>query len=207
MTILVDTAASLRDHVLASPRAEKRRIICIAGAPASGKSTLALHLAQSLCTAGCKTQVVPLDGFHLDNNILVTRGVLPRKGSVDTFDANGMLSLVRRIGSEDDVYFPEFDRARDISIACAAQIENDCDTIIVEGNYLLLDAPVWRELAVHWDLSIGLKVPEPILLDRLVRRWQNQGLSLAVARRRAKENDLKNARVVIKKTCNVDIWV
>ncbi|MCO4847800.1 MAG: nucleoside/nucleotide kinase family protein [Yoonia sp.] len=207
MTTIDEIALQLRDKVLAAPRAGKRRIVALAGAPASGKSTLATHLAQVLCAAGCQTQVVPMDGFHLDNKILAARGMMPRKGAVDTFDVNGLMSLVRRLGCDDGIYFPKFDRAHDISIACAAEIASDCDTIIVEGNYLLLDAPVWRDLAAHWDLSIALKVPEPILLDRLVKRWQDHGLPLTLAKRRAEENDLINARVVIDKTISADVWV
>jgi fructokinase len=207
MTEIGAIALPLLDKILAAPRVGKRRIVALAGAPASGKSTLADHLAQQLCAAGCQTQVVPMDGFHLDNKVLAQRRILPRKGSLETFDVYGLLSLVRRLGNDDEVYFPEFDRARDISIACASQIATDCDTIIVEGNYLLLDAPIWRDLEEYWDLSIALKVADSILRSRLVQRWTDQGLSLELATRRAEENDLANAQTVVDKTLNADMWV
>ncbi|MFT5064564.1 MAG: fructokinase [Yoonia sp.] len=148
-----------------------------------------------------------MDGFHLDNSILTARGLMPRKGSIETFDVNGLVSLVSRLGRDDDIYFSEFDRVRDISVACAAKIASGCNAIIVEGNYPLLEALIWRDLAAHWDSSIALKVPEPILLDRLVQRWQDHGLSLASAMRRAEENNMINARIVIDKTTYADIWV
>ncbi len=201
------TVLSLRDKVMDAPRKGKRRVVALAGPPGSGKSTLAEYLAKALTAAGCKTQVVPMDGFHLDNRILIERNLLHRKGAAETFDVHGLLSLVPRLASGDDVVFPTFDRALDVSIGCAAIVASESDTLIVEGNYLLLEMPVWRDLAAYWDIAIALRTPESILRQRLIKRWQDNGLSRLKAERRAEENDLVNARFVIDNTKLADVWV
>jgi len=188
--------AGLVEKILSAPRADRRRLVALAGAPASGKSTLAEALASLLRQAGCGAQVVPMDGFHLDNRILTDRGILHRKGSPDSFDAAGLAHLCGRLAQEDEVFYPLFDRARDISIAGAGHVTASCDTIIVEGNYLLFDTEAWRPLAKNWDLAIRLDVSNEELRRRLVARWQAHGHSHQQAVARAEGNDLKNAALI-----------
>lgn len=197
-------AGALEDRVLGAPRKAKRRIVAIVGAPASGKSTLSEQLVARLVAAGCAAQLVPMDGFHLHNPILIERGLLSRKGAPETFDATGLLRLVERLGHEDDISYPVFERARDISIAGAGYIGSDCDTVVIEGNYLLLDAPVWVQMKHHWDLSVMLDVPLPVLRDRLIQRWLDHGLSQPEAVARAEQNDLRNARLVVENSTEAD---
>jgi len=204
MNTIEQKALVLRDRVIDTPRQGRRRLVAIIGAPASGKSTLADVLAQALCSAGCPAQVVPMDGFHLHNQILVERELLNKKGAPETFDAGGLLHLVKRLHDDDDVFYPLFDRQRDISIAGAGYVDPTTDTIIVEGNYLLLDAPVWRELSQHWDLTIMLDVPMPELRERLLQRWLSFGLSRDKAIKRAEENDLANAQIVATQSLDAD---
>ena len=146
-----------------------------------------------------------MDGFHLDNQILVGRGLLNRKGAPETFDAHGFLNLIQRLHSEAEVVFPIFDRTHDIAVAGAGVIDADCDTVIVEGNYLLYDASIWRDLRPHWDLALRLDVSEDVLHDRLVDRWLKHGLSRAMAEARAAENDLINANSVSQHSLPADI--
>lgn len=196
MTGVTTDLAGLVETILSTPRAGQRRLVALAGAPASGKSTLAETLASLLRQAGCDTQVVPMDGFHLDNRILTARGILHRKGAPDSFDAAGLAHLCRRLAQEDEVFYPLFDRARDISIAGAGHVSAGCDTIIVEGNYLLFDTEAWRPLVQNWDLAIRLDVSNEVLRQRLVARWQEHGHSHQEAVARAEGNDLKNAALI-----------
>lgn len=205
MTRTLRTLQDLLDAVLASPRAGRRRIIALAGAPASGKSTLAEALTTRACDAGCNTQVVPMDGFHLPNQELVDRGLLQRKGAPETFDKQGLLELASKLPDAPETFFPTFDRNRDITIPDAGNVGQECDTVIVEGNYLLYDAPVWRDLRAHWDLAIHLDIPEGILRQRLIARWLTHGLSLEKAELRAAENDLINALVITETSLPADV--
>jgi fructokinase len=197
--------ASLTRRILDAPRQGRRRLVALAGAPASGKSTLADQLAQALSDVGCPTQVVPMDGFHLHNPTLVTRNLLDRKGAPQSFDAAGFLNLVARLHDESEVFYPTFDRTRDIAIAGAGLVDCGCDTVIIEGNYLLYDAPHWRDLRAHWDLSIRIKTPILTLKERLVKRWLSHGLTLEQANARAAHNDLPNAQLVMTSALPADV--
>ena len=137
-----------------------------------------------------------MDGFHLDNRILRARGLLDRKGAPETFDICGLLKLVARLRDEDEVIFPVFDRSLDAAIAGAGVVHDKCKLVVVEGNYLLLDAPRWRDLSSYWDVSVYLKVPDEELRRRLIDRWLAHGLSFDNAVRRAEGNDLLNAKMV-----------
>jgi len=196
---IVENLARRVDTLL--PKA-RRRLIAIAGGPGSGKSTLAEDLVGKL---GPTAALVPMDGFHLDNRLLDARGVRPRKGAPQTFDAAGFVHMMRRLTSEDEVVFPVFDRAQDIAIAGARVVGPDTETVVVEGNYLLLQQAPWSELHQLWDLSVILDVPEETLTCRLIQRWRDYGLDLEQAEARARLNDLPNALLVARSSIKADV--
>ena len=171
-----------------------RVLLAISGPPSAGKSTLAEDLSLSY---GEKAVVVPMDGFHLDNDILTARGMLARKGSPETFDGRGFVHLVERIAAGESVYAPRFDRATDLSRAGAIEIDHH-SLIIFEGNYLFSALPPWDRLIACWTLSIWLDVPMETIEKRCIDRWLSHGFSLSDARTRARANDLANARLVIE---------
>ncbi len=194
-----------RIHEMLSTR--ERLIVGIAGAPGSGKSTLAREVARRLNLQRTRTIVVPMDGFHLDNAVIEPMGLLQRKGAPETFDVRGFVHLIKRIQARDHVYAPAFDRTRDISVAGVVDIPPDLPVVIVEGNYLMFDEPVWNVLPGIWDLSVRIDVPITELRARLIQRWLNQNLSRAAATRRAEGNDIPNANRVIAKALPCDIMV
>lgn len=178
-----------------------RVIIAIAGPPAAGKSTFVETLQQAV--AG--SVVVPMDGFHLDNSILESRGLLARKGSPATFDALGYYHLIKRLRADDEIVIaPTFDRAADLSRAGAIEIPRSARILLTEGNYLLLNQTPWQSLSELFDLTVKLSVPEAILSERLVQRWLDHGLSAEAALQRAEQNDLPNARLVLEASAKAD---
>lgn len=196
----------------ARPRRAHRQLIALCGAPGSGKSTLAEPLLAALGQSGIKACVVPMDGFHLDNTLLRQRGLLPRKGAPETFDSGGLAALIARLAQPGEVVYPVFDRSRDIAIAGVGLVEHDTQTVIVEGNYLLYDAPDscadaenWRAVRAHWDLRIFLQAPPDLLRQRLIKRWLDHGLDQAAAIQRAEQNDLKNMETVLNHLSEYDI--
>ena len=204
MTKKLTELTALVSVVMDAPRREKRRMIAVCGAPASGKSTLAEALCDALKSENINACVVPMDGFHLDNTILTASGTLDRKGAPHTFDSAGFASLIGRCAKEDDVYYPTFDRTRDISIAASGMVSRDTDTVVVEGNYLLMKTSGWRDLAYIWDMAIYLEVSADTLKERLVKRWIDHGLSPSDADARAEHNDMPNARTVIGQSAPAD---
>lgn len=177
-----------------------RRIVAIAGAPGSGKSTLAETLVARLNAAQPGSAALcPMDGFHYDDAVLHARGRRPWKGAPDTFDVGGLRALLARLKArdEDEVAVPLFDRTLEIARAGAAIIPQAVETIVCEGNYLLLDRAPWAALAPFWDMTVLIDVPEAELRRRLTDRWVQHGLSAAEIAHKLDGNDLPNGRMVI----------
>lgn len=196
------TPAGLANLIRTRADGPGRFLVALAGPPASGKSTLAETLAQALQPGA---RVVPMDGFHYDDAVLIPRGLRPRKGAPETFDARGFLHLLRRLREEDEVAIPIFDRSMELSRA-GADIVGPADRIlIVEGNYLLLDECPWRDLAPLFDLTVFLDVPEAELVRRLADRWRHYGKSEAEAKAWIASNDLPNALTVLTRSRPADI--
>ena len=197
------TPEDLIQRIAATPFTGRRRLVALAGPPASGKSTL----AEALAALDPQAKVVPMDGFHLDNGLLEPLGLLPRKGAHQTFDAMGFQHLVRRLRNEDEVIYPLFDRTLDKSINAAGRLGPETETVVIEGNYLLLDKPVWRDLAGFWDISIHLRVAKAELERRLIQRWRDHGLTESDAVARAQSNDMINAELVQNQSLAADIII
>lgn len=171
----------------------RRLMVALAGAPGAGKSTLAEAVVAAL---GPQAALMPMDGFHLDDSVLRRKGLLPRKGAPQTFDADGFVATLGRVAAGEHVYVPVFDRAREIAIAGVQEIGPEVTVVVVEGNYLCLSEAPWTALAPLWDLSVFLDVPVPELERRLLQRWAGFGYSPAQAGEKAERNDIPNARRV-----------
>lgn len=177
-----------------------RRLVAVAGPPGVGKSTLAARMVAELPGA----VLVPMDGFHLDDSLLVPAGLRDIKGAPQTFDADGFVAMIRRLKAGKEVYYPVFDRSRELAIASAGRVGAGDGLVIVEGNYLLLDRAPWRELAEMWDLSIMLVEPVEELERRLTLRWQGFDCSPEEIGVHL-ENDLANARLVLEQSLPADL--
>lgn len=188
------TRSELAQLIAEKSRDKARFVVAIAGAPGSGKSTLATALAAALEQAA----VLPMDGFHRDNEELIALGRLHRKGAPDTFDAEGFVELVRRLRQNDSLTYPTFDRTLDKTVPNGGRLHSKTRIVLVEGNYLLLDIPPWTALADLFDLTVWLDEDRETLKARLVQRWRDQGFSEVEALAQAQSNDMKNAEFAIE---------
>lgn len=187
-----------------------RHLIGIAGAPASGKSTLAEAIVDRLnADRPGRAAVVPMDGFHYDDLILDARGDRPRKGAPHTFDVDGFRHLLMRLRDPDapDIAIPVFDREIEIARAGAAILPASVEIVVVEGNYLLLDVPPWDRLAGAFDLTAMVEVSEETLRQRLAHRWESLGLPADEVHAKCEENDLPNGRTVRNRSRAADIVI
>ncbi|MDQ0560430.1 pantothenate kinase [Rhizobium mesoamericanum] len=176
----------------------KRFLIAIAGPPGAGKSTMADNLADALKARGETAEVLPMDGFHMDNAILIERGLLARKGIPETFDVRGFLDIIRAVRPADqEVLIPVFDRSREIAIASARVVSPEHRFIIVEGNYLLFSQGKWAELEGIFDYSVMLAPSIELLEKRLWARWRGYKLSEEEASAKVYGNDLPNGRLIL----------
>lgn len=187
-------AATLRARSRAS-----RTIVAIAGAPGSGKSTVAASLVERLnATVPGLAALLPMDGYHFDDTLLDRLGRRARKGAPDTFDVAGLRVTLERLARNDEpeIIIPVFDRTLEIARAGARAIDRSVAIIVVEGNYLLLGSEPWRSLHGLYDLTVMLETPEAELRRRLVERWTGFGLPPGEIERKVEENDLPNGRQV-----------
>ncbi len=186
-----------------------RKVIGIAGPPGSGKSTLSARVVAFLNTGADgpdHAALVPMDGFHLDNSVLDARGLRAVKGAPDTFDVAGFVALVRQIRTGGaDIGYPVFDRVHDRTIAQAGCLRAMTRLVVVEGNYLLLRQGGWAALKGLFDATVMIAPPVEVLESRLIDRWIGHGLSRADALRRARGNDLANARLVMNDSAPADL--
>jgi len=187
-----------------------RLIVALAGPPGAGKSTIA-SILRDRCVGelGAPTEIVPMDGFHLDDSVLRTRGLLARKGAENTFDVGGLVALLRRIraDAEDEIAGPVFDRALEVSRAGALIITRLTRIVIVEGNYLLLDSAPWTALAGLFDISARIRTPQGLLRRRLVERWTSFELPGEEIARKVEGNDLPNGELVDTSSIAPDLWL
>jgi pantothenate kinase len=180
-----------------------RTILGIVGAPASGKTTLAWALANTL---GLRAVVVGMDGFHLAQVELRRLGRAERKGAPDTFDAHGYVHLLRRLkDARETVYAPEFRREIEEPIAGAVPVSPDIPLVITEGNYLLLNTEPWREVRGLLDEAWFLAPDEHDRIERLVTRHRRYGRSLVEAQQRALGTDQRNADLIEPSADRADV--
>jgi pantothenate kinase len=192
MENLMISQKNIITSILKLPLRNGRRFVAIVGPPASGKSTLANQLQQQI-SGSC---VVPMDGFHLSNEQLKKTGLSNRKGSPDTFDVRGLELILAKILGGGNVMFPTFDRSLDCVIQNGGMVKSKDHTILVEGNYLILNQEPWKKICSHWDFSIMLDVPQEIIEKRLLERWVANGFDASQAAFKIKNNDLPNAIII-----------
>jgi pantothenate kinase len=162
------------DELLAATAPDGRVLLGIVGPPGAGKSTLAGALVEAADRRhGPGTAaVLPMDGFHLANEVLEALGRRQRKGAPDTFDAAGLASLVERVARRDEpvVYAPRFDRSREEAIAAAIAIEHAVRLLVLEGNYLLCPDGDWSRVGACLDEGWYLDTPAAVCAERLLVR-------------------------------------
>jgi pantothenate kinase len=173
----------------------RRTIVGITGAPGVGKSTIAAEVAQLLAP---NAVLLAMDGFHLPQATLVALGRRQRMGAPDTFDVDGFLKTLTalRENSGKRVLAPGFDRETEEPVPNAIDISPEFSTVVVEGNYLLLDSGGWERAAPLLDVTFFVDAPDDVRLQRLIARHIRYGKSEADALAWALGPDQANATLI-----------
>lgn len=188
-----------------------RLIVFLAAPPAAGKSTLAAFL-ERLCAQDPtlpRLQALAMDGFHFRQEYILSHCVerngetIPMKrvkGAPDTFDLESLRRTLLRARHE-DVLWPGYDRRLHDVVENAVAVS--APVLLVEGNWLLYDAPGWRELP-H-DFSIFIEAEASLLRDRLIARKMRGGLSHGDALTFYRETDGPNVRLCMSRRLPADV--
>ena len=180
-------------HALSDMQRNKkgRLIVYLAAPPGAGKTTLSLFLSHLSRTAQVsettqslsRIQSVGMDGFHYPQEYIerhyVTIGGKPIpmrnvKGSPESYDLLKLTDSIKLL-REEGIVWPIYDRKLHDVVPDAVPIQDDI--VLIEGNWLLLDEPGWRELKSFCDYSIFVTADACTLKDRLIQRKVAGGLS------------------------------
>ena len=162
-------------------------MVGVAGAPGSGKSVLLGWLSatvQAMGLADCA--FLSLDGYHLPDDELRRRSGRDRcgervslarlKGTPETFAAEELLRDIRRLKfSNAPVSLPAYSRERHEPVPNAVQVGKEVKWVFVEGNFLFLEKPVWRDMRELFDYRIFIDAPDALLRKSLAARHGRAG--------------------------------
>ena len=193
---------------------QRRILVMLAAPPGTGKSTLVSfleYLAKSVIPDK-RVQAVGMDGFHHRQDYLLMHTVeldgeqIPMariKGAPITFDLDALTRKIREVSEGNICRWPHYDRQLHDPVDDAITI--DADIVLIEGNYLLLDADGWRDLSRYADYTISLTADEEMLRRRLIRRKMKTGMSQDDAERFVESSDMRNVRLCLDKTMKADL--
>jgi pantothenate kinase len=178
----------------------RRYMLGITGIPAAGKSTLAALLVGAInAKSGADSAgLLPMDGFHLPNDLLEARGIRHLKGIPATFDAAGFVKLLSaaRDRGDQNILCPAYDRRLHAPVADALVVSASHRVVITEGNYLLYDSPPWSDVVTLLDEVWFLSAPMELAIRRLTDRHVAGGRTREEARSKIESTDLPNAALV-----------
>ncbi|MBG6215769.1 pantothenate kinase [Arthrobacter sp. CAN_A6] len=190
-----------------------RTVLGIAGVPGAGKSTLAValvgHVNAAAKNEGHRAAYVPMDGFHLADVELDRLGLSAAKGAPDTFDPFGYAALLQRLRRDltHTVYAPGFSREFEQPIAGSIAVSPSAGIVVTEGNYLLLDAPGWREARAECSETWYCESDDQLRIERLIDRHVRFGKSPSAARSWVERVDEANARLIAATRSSADLTV
>lgn len=215
----------------ASNHSKPRYLVAIAGIPGSGKTTTAEAVVQQLNTdPKIHAALLSMDGFHLSRAEL---DQLPdsteahiRRGAPWTFDVSRFVQFVQHLsiwaektplaapGSKtwaagNEIRGPAFDHKAKDPVEDGITITPDASIIIIEGNYLLLDEPGWRDLATLVDYRVFVDADLLEARERTAKRHVKAGIekTLEDGYRRVDSNDYLNGVSIQEKLLKPDLIV
>ena len=198
----------LLQHLQALRREKQRRIlVMLAAPPAAGKSTLCQFLATL-----AKVTVLGMDGFHRRQEDLLshtterngkTISLVEIKGAPETFDLPALREAVRKIARGEVIGWPVYNRLLHNPVENALKTEGEI--LLLEGNYLLLDLPGWRELHQAADYTVRLQADPEMLRSRLIERKMASGVPHEKAVDFVDFSDMPNARLCLEKSLPADL--
>lgn len=193
-------------------KAGRRILVMLAAPPAAGKSTMVSFLQELAASMGIELTAIGMDGFHryqdylLSHTVELDGEVIPMvkvKGSPISFDLEKLTERIGRLLTESACPWPHYDRKLHNPVEGAVSVRGDI--VLLEGNYLLLDRPGWRELKGLADFTLFIAADEADVKERLVRRKAASGMPREEAEGFVERSDLRNVRLCLEKRLPADL--
>lgn len=191
-----------------------RILVLLAAPPGAGKSTL-LSFLEKLASEDEQSghvQIIGMDGFHRRQAYLVSHTVIRDgeeipmskiKGAPPTFDLEKLTEVLKKVAAGEKCGWPIYDRRLHDPIENAITV--DGDIVLLEGNYLLLDEPGWRELRTYADYTVLIRADEELLRRRLTDRKAMGMATREEAEKFVEFSDMRNVRTCLEKSGDADL--
>ena len=192
----------------------RRVLMLLAAPPGAGKSTL-LSFLEKLASEDEQSgeiQIIGMDGFHRRQAYLVSHTVIRDgeempmsriKGAPPTFDLEKLTERLKRIAAGENCGWPTYDRRLHDPVDDVITVEGDI--VILEGNYLLLDEPGWRELKDLADYTVLIRADKELLRTRLTDRKALGMATRQEAEKFVEFSDMRNVRTCLEHSGDVDL--
>lgn len=194
---------------------KKGRILALfAAPPGAGKSTLLAFLEKLAAEHEeiGRVQVLGMDGFHRRNAYLMSHTLVRDgeemtmvrvKGAPETFDLEKLTERLEAVSRGENCGWPAYDRRLHDPVDDAVTV--DGDIVLVEGNYLLLEEPGWRELRSFADYTVLIRADADMLKKRLTDRKAKGMASYEEAERFVDFSDMHNVGTCLERSGGADL--
>ena len=157
-------------------------------------------------------QALSLDGFHFPNEVMQRSTILrdgrqrlmhDYKGAPESFDLAALRGKLEALRRGEDLRWPLYDRKIHDPVEDAIAVNSPL--LILEGNYVLLDAPGWRDLRGLADFGIFLETEVDLTRERLRRRKLRGGYDMDWVEGHYARSDGPNTQLILGRRLPADI--
>ncbi|KAF8733388.1 hypothetical protein HU200_014996 [Digitaria exilis] len=221
---------ALAEHLLSvlknTEHLDSKYIVGLAGPPGAGKSTVASEVvrrvnmlwsdkhskhSRALLPNEEIAAMLPMDGFHLYRAQLDAmedpKEAHARRGAPWTFSPSLFLKCLQTLRTEGSVYAPSFDHGVGDPVENDIFVKPQHKIVIVEGNYLLLEEDIWRDIKDLFDEKWFIDIDIDVSMQRVLKRHIATGKEPDVAAWRISYNDRPNAELIMESKKNADLVI